>query len=590
MQSRREASHTDPVNGQNSFGITLVSRQIGRQDDAVPLGAASVAAALLGTTGLSGCHVELVESFPDEPVRDLADRIARSAPDAVGFSLYAWNRSDLAATARRVRSLLPEGLFFAGGPEASAAPDGLLAGEGGYFDFLVNGEGEEAVPAALEALLSGTDLSGIPGIVLSSNDSVPRVAVADLSGLPSPWAPGLLGSARREGALWELSRGCPYACSYCFEGRGERRVRRFSEARLDSELETFYALGVRSVFVLDPVFTAQRDRAAGTLDSLIRRAELAEARDEAPVHWHFEARAEQLDRGLARRFAELGCSLQIGLQTADPEVARGVGRSFDRRVFEDKIGILNEEGVAFGLDLIYGLPGDTLRGFLVSLDFALSLYPNNLDIFPLAVLPGTRLHDEAADLGLRWAAEPPYLVQSTPSFPAEDLARASGIASAAEEFYDRGRAVAWFNQVLYPLGMKPSAFLSGFADFLTSDHGAPAGPRSRRSAGGRAGGSDPVPDPVAVERRQLAYLDALYGRAGLDHLLPALWDIVRFHGAWGRAVAEGLETVVDFTYDPEDVSAATGVDLDSFAAAATPRPTRARVVPGPDGVPEILLP
>jgi coproporphyrinogen III oxidase-like Fe-S oxidoreductase len=121
--------------------------------------------------------------------------------------------------------------------------------------------------------------------------------------------------------------------------------------------------------VLDPTFNANKERARRLLALIEEKA--------CDIHWHFEVRAESLDRDLARRFAELGASLQIGLQTARPEVAAKIGRPLDRGLFASKIGLLNEEGAVFGLDLIYGLPGDDPDGFRSSLDFALSLYPNN---------------------------------------------------------------------------------------------------------------------------------------------------------------------------------------------------------------------
>jgi acetyl-CoA carboxylase biotin carboxylase subunit len=92
--------------------------------------------------------------------------------------------------------------------------------------------------------------------------------------------------------------------------------------------------------------------------------------------------------------------------------------------------MLNKEDLSFGLDLIYGLPGDSLAGYRKSLDFALSLYPNNLDLFRLSVLPGTALRDRAEELGLKYQSEAPYEVISTPEFSAADLAAAETAAAA----------------------------------------------------------------------------------------------------------------------------------------------------------------
>ena len=551
------------------FRIVLVTIHVGRGSQAIPLGAACVAAALKHDPRLSDrAAVELVEAFPEESPRELADRIAARGADLVGFSLYLWNRTASIECAALVRARLPNSVLLAGGPDAGANPGGLLGvgGAGGPFDLLAAGEGEGAVTAVVRALADGKEIGDIPGINVAAGRDAGMSAVSfapleDVSSLPSPWLTKVIAARKGGGALWELARGCPYACTYCYESKGARKLRRIPEERLARELALFAESGVGSVFVLDPTFNADKERARSVLDHI--------AKEGAGIHFHFEVRAESLDRGLAKRFAAIDASLQIGLQTARPEISEKVGRKLERGLFASKIGLLNEEGAVFGLDLIYGLPGDDLGGFRGSLDFALSLYPNNLEIFPLAVLPGTTLADEASAFGLDYDRNSPYLVWSSPTFPAKDLSKAGELAAANDLFYNKGRAVPWFNQMLHPLSEKPSFFLEGFSAFMKA--------RNR---------PDPK-DPVGIERLQLEYLDERYESAGLEFLLPAVWDVVRFNGAYARAMAEGMETTIDFNYDPNQVLSPEAADLDAFASLADMRPGRYKVVCGADG-PEIV--
>lgn len=566
----------------DSLRLVLVSVHVRKDEQSVPLGAACVASAVKADPSLGPrCAVTLVDSYPEENPRDLADRIAALTPDVVGFSLYLWNRHAILGAARRLRALLGEAVLFAGGADATARPGGLVSsaeGDSGPFDFVVLGEGEGATVGALRALLAGGGLSVLPGVLAGARTSEPgtgdsgalgpavglppcRAPAEDLGSLSSPWLDGTLSPALYSGALWELARGCPYGCTYCYESKGERRVRRFPVERLEAELDLFVREGVDSVFVLDPTFNADAEKARLLLDRIAKVAK--------GVHFHFEVRAEALNRGLAKRFAAIGASLQIGLQTARSEVSAEVGRPLNRGLFASKISLLNEEGAIFGLDLIYGLPGDDLAGFRGSLDFALSLFPNNLDLFRLAVLPGTILAEEAPRRGLVHDEDAPYLVRSTPTFPARDLEAAEGLAGATDLFYNRGRAVAWFNQVLYPLSEKPSFFLEGFAAYSA------------------ALPSPDAADPVGIERLQLGYLTERYRGADAEYLLPAVWDVVRFNGAWSRALAEGIETNIEFNYDPDEVLNPDAQDLEEFVALAGRETTRARVVCGPEG-PELV--
>jgi radical SAM superfamily enzyme YgiQ (UPF0313 family) len=509
---------------QKPLGILLAAVNLEDGAEAVPLGAASVAAALKAAFPAGRLSLSLVECFVADGPGALVRKLTGGDAGAIGFSLYSWNR-DLILEAAGILRGRRRGIFlFCGGPEAGARPGGLGLAEGGPFDAVIRGEGEGA---AVELL--GQRFFRAPAGLGAGLQANP----------PSPWLDGTLRVRGRKGALWELARGCPYSCAYCYESKGsagfgqigtspgggetQKRVRYFPEERLREELRLFVREGVPYVFVLDPTFNTDNRRALDMLDMINR-----ESRG-AGIHWHFEARAELLTGEQARSFAALGASVQIGLQTADPRVSSLVGRPFDRGRFTAGLGRLNRAGVIFGLDLIYGLPGDSLAGFRRSLDFALSLYPNHLDLFRLAVLPGTVLADQVEGLALEVNPEAPYELRASAQFPREDLARAERLSEAADLFYNQGRAVAWFNQVLYYLGLKPSAFLEGFADYLDGGTypGSNKGPFSR--PGPEEGSAD-------IEKLQLAYLSSRCKKAKKEALLPAIRELVRFHGAWGRSL------------------------------------------------------
>jgi hypothetical protein len=190
-------------------------------------------------------------------------------------------------------------------------------------------------------------------------------------------------------------------------------------------------------------------------------------------------------------------------------------------------------------------------------------------MFRLSVLPGTEMADKAAIFGLEAEKEAPYNIISTPDFSATDLARAEKLSQAADIFYNQGRAVAWFNQIIKPLKMRPSIFLERFTVFLETvvPGGALPGKNSKAL----------ISDTVTIEKTQLAFLEEQYIKAKKNHLLPALRDIVRWHGAWGRALAEGTSAELDFTYDPERVLGEEALDIENFVRTVKPGPNRVRV-------------
>jgi radical SAM superfamily enzyme YgiQ (UPF0313 family) len=570
--------------------VVIVSLQVQSSFQAIPLGAACVVSSLRADPAIaSRASILLADySLEDDDLAGLdpgaagcliAEKVvaligknrpqSADVPVVVGFSVYVWNRPVIEAAACRFRELVPGAALFAGGPEVTASPESFvilshtLAGQKRpLFDRIIAGEGESASAAFVLSVLDGKP-AGL------SADSSPRCPPEDCNRLPSPWLDGTLddcpGVRDYRGALWELARGCPYSCAYCYESKGEKKVRNIPLARLEKELERFVERGTERVFVLDPTYNASRDRALSLLRLIEKKA--------GEIHFNFEVRAELLDRELVDAFSRIPCSLQIGLQSTNPEALALVNRPVDLKQFAKKIALLNDSGIVFGIDLMYGLPGDTLSSFRSSVDYAVGLYPNNLEIFRLAVLPGTTLSDKAASYGLKYQAAVPYLVEATPKFPAQDLERAAALARACDVFYTQGRAVTWFLSALAPLKLKPSQVFQDFARYL-----------DEHRTGGKGGLADCADLPhVEAERLQLAFLKAKYAEKGKAFLWPALNDVIRLNGAWTRALAEGEETRLTLTYHPEDLFSSDSMDLEFFTENACMENCSVRVFPGPDG-------
>lgn len=483
---------------------------------AVPLAAASIKAALDARSPKTAAQrVTMAEFYSGRPLEQLCAAILATGAELVGFPVYVWNRLEVCALAHLLRQQSPTLLICAGGPEVTAAPASML--DAAPFDFVVVGEGEVTMAAVLDQLAAGRSIVDVAGVATLRDGTLlltTRPPIADLGTLPSPYLTGLLDDHIANGVVWPLSRGCPFGCTFCFDGMGDRKVRRYPLERVEAELVYVVQRGAAQIFVLDSTFNYDVPRAKHLLRLVKRKAR--------NVHCHFEVRHELLDAEQAQLFAELTCSLQIGLQSADPAVARNVGRKLDRADFARKVMLLNSAGATFGFDLIYGLPGDTLERFREGLNFALSLYPNHLDIFPLSVLPGTVVAAEADETCLQRMLAPPYTLLASPTFPVTDMATARQLGAACDIFYSRGKAVAWFNGVVAAVKLTPVAMLQAFAAWL-------------QAKSGREFEEAQFSDE-AIWQLQRAFLAALFGQRKKPRLLPLALDCVDYHYHYAAAV------------------------------------------------------
>lgn len=517
--------------------ITIISIHIKNSPQAMPLAAAMLKSRLDSEQRES---TELVTEYLDfylgERAEDIAGAIEKSSPDMLGFSVYLWNRELTLQIASLIKRGMPGTLLFAGGAEATAAPESLLATD--LFNFVIKGEGEEALAAVVEEVVKhGIELemgclAPLPGVYLKDRPKSPELSawpVENLDALPSPYLTGTITPTDYEGLLWELSRGCPFKCAFCYESKGVAGVRQFSMERIERELALFEECRVDQVFVLDPTFNRDRERAKRILRMI---AEIAPT-----IHFTFEVRTEFLDEEMAELFGAINCGLQIGLQSAHSSVLEKVNRNINPDSYREQIGLLNMAGVTFGLDLIIGLPCDSLAGFKESLDYALSLQPNNLDIFPLSVLPGTQLAEMADDYGLNHLAEAPYRVTSTPCFSAVDLAEAAELTGACELFYNKGGAVGWLFMLLETLQLRASEFFSELVKWLNKN-----------------GGARHPSERSEVTVLQVEFLKDYLQQMGRSELFPALEDLANYHSALDRSLYAGpLPPTVPVEYSEKTI-------------------------------------
>jgi hypothetical protein len=149
------------------------------------------------------------------------------------------------------------------------------------------------------------------------------------------------------------------------------------------------------------------------------------------VRFHTEVWAEFIDEEMARLFREGNFTfLEVGLQTTDDTVLASVERRLKLKQFIEGISHLKKFDLRFELQLIYGLPGETRASFKRSLDFAASLEPPRLEVYPLMVLPGTELWRKAETLSLNFDPEPPYRIRSHPSMSVSDVDYGDKVAQA----------------------------------------------------------------------------------------------------------------------------------------------------------------
>ena len=433
------------------MNLVFCTLHVRRSSQAVSLAAGCLAAAL--PVGLC-TSTRLVDVYPEQSDHEILSAILSANPDMVAFPVYLWNRQRILGLVRQLRQSNRSLYLIAGGPEATGDPIALLSAA--PWNALIHGEGEAALTGLLERLVEGAPQQPLPGVTLMLEQgplSNENRCHFDLNDATSPWLSGTIKPAS-SGVLWEVARGCAFSCDYCFDARGQQGVRPLPKNRLKAELELFVDSDVSQVWVLDSTFNYPPERGIELLEMLLEVA--------PGLHYHLEAKADFIDRHTVSLLGKLNCSIQIGLQSVHARVLKTIHRPIDLEVLTEKIHLLEAEGVVYGFDLIYGLPEDSYTGFRESIDTVLSFAPNHIHIFPLAVLPGTRLAAQREKYGMKAQRQPPYELVCSADWTAEEIEHCRRLAAAADLFYNTGRAVAFFPAILDALQARPSELFEDF--------------------------------------------------------------------------------------------------------------------------------
>lgn len=325
-----------------------------------------VVAATVRRAGLPVFVRDYQVSATDVTALDCAARGARLA-------LLVTTTPTFAADARFaawLRARYPGVAIVAWGTLPTALPERSLA-EAPALDGVILGEPEGAA-ADLCALLRRADepltpalIGEVAGLAVRGADgrtvrTATQVRPPDLDALP--WAArDLLENDRYTEpsrglpfTVIQVSRGCPYPCTYCtvadYHGKAQRW--RSPESIVAEVRDCVERYGIRSFLFLSDLFTFDRDRVLALCEAL-RAADLG-------IRWFCNSRADTLDAELAREMKAAGCYLvSFGVESAAPAIQRTIRKPMRPERFFEATEACRAAGIRSYFYWVLGFPGET---------------------------------------------------------------------------------------------------------------------------------------------------------------------------------------------------------------------------------------
>lgn len=332
----------------------------------------------------------ILEFSINDALQSVAESVLMNSPDIVGIGVYIWNAREVSELVHIIKKISPKTKIILGGPEVTYEPFRVNFDDA---DFIIQGEGDTAFYDLCKNIINSTP----------PENKIITMTLPSLKEIELPYKYYTDEDIQNRYIYVELSRGCPFECEFCLSSMDEK-VRAFNLDKILEEFENLWQRGARNFKFVDRTFNLNMRTANKILDFFLEKQE--------PYFAHFEVIPDHFPVSLRKKIAQFphgALQLEIGIQTLNPEIANNISRQLLLDKIEENIIFLeNETEAHIHLDLIVGLPGESLESFGKNLDMLVSLSSCEIQIGILKKLSGTHIdrHDEA--FGMIYSDIPPY--------------------------------------------------------------------------------------------------------------------------------------------------------------------------------------
>lgn len=335
-------------------------------------------------------NAKILEFVINSSNQTIAEQILEHKPKIVGIAVYIWNATDVAELVQTIKKVSPETIVVLGGPEVSYKP---LRVNFDMADYIITGEGEVSFYNLCKDILDGNCKE--PRVINS-----PKV---DLENIVLPYDDYTDFDIKNRHIYVEMARGCPFECEFCLSSI-DTKMRYLSIEVFLEQIDKLWLRGARNFKFIDRTFNIKISYAKAILNYFLEKEE--------EYFLHFEVIPDNFPqelRELIKKFKAGSLQLEVGIQTLNLDVAKEIHRNLRIDKIKDNLKFLSQETHAhMHIDLIIGLPSETIESFGKNLDLLYTLSTGEIQVGILKKLSGTTLDRHDKIYGMVYSDLPPY--------------------------------------------------------------------------------------------------------------------------------------------------------------------------------------
>lgn len=329
-------------------------------------------------------------------------------PDIIGLSVVDDTFKLGIALLEKIRDLgIPT---IVGGVRAVLSPEEVIRNDA--VDMVCIGEGENSFVELCEKMHSKADYTGVEGVWFKEGSRVIRNPLCGLTDLDTlPYLDFSIYEKERfyrpmQGKVYkmlpvELSRGCPFSCTYCAAPALKTRYKSagmyYRKKRIENVIEEikFYKerYGLEYVYFTSETFLSLNREEFSAFVSLYP--------NKVKLPFWFQTRPETIKEERIRMLEEIGCDrITIGIESGNERIRREV---LKRNISNDSIirafEIMARSSIPVSVNNIIGIPDETREDVFDTIELNRTIKADSITACIFTPYRGTQLREHCLDKG-----------------------------------------------------------------------------------------------------------------------------------------------------------------------------------------------
>lgn len=334
--------------------------------------------------------------------QDLRNIIVEKNIDLIGFNVMTVFLNTVIQLSAKLKDEFNDIPVVLGGPHISGTKEEMLEYDRN-IDYLIYGEGEEALLNLIQKLNNNMPLMEVPNLIYRSNKGIimnkPQKFIVDLDLLPFPELSHIINYRPKlynvpyslaQTASIITSRGCPYNCNFCsaYIIHGHKWRNRSIENIMEELKYNYHKYGIKYFVIKDSLFTKDKEWANRFCEKVLESG--------LKVNFRCNTRVDCVDKTLLANMKKCGFDLiNFGIESGNEDMLKTINKEINKDFAVKIFKLARKIKIKTHATFMIGNINETPQSIRDSVDFAKKLNSFFVRFFPAIAYPGTHLYDYA---------------------------------------------------------------------------------------------------------------------------------------------------------------------------------------------------